>query len=106
MKKYLLAVLVGTLSAPAFAADKAFVDVDVHLSTLGYGLGAAFPMTDSIAGRIGFNQFNKSLNETSDSVNYTGDLKLSSFNALADWHPFNGMTHLTAGLMYNNNKFP
>lgn len=105
MKKYLLAVLVGTLSSPAFAADKASFDVDAHVSTLGYGLGVAFPMTDTIAGRLGFNKFNKSFNKTSNSVNYTGDLKLSSFEALADWHLFNGVTHLTAGLMHNGNKF-
>jgi hypothetical protein len=105
MKKYLFAVLVGTLSASAFAADnKASADVNVQISTLGYGLGIAFPMSDSIDGRLGFNQFNKSLNKTSGGVNYTGDLKLSSFDALADWHLFNGVTHLTAGLMYNNNK--
>jgi hypothetical protein len=106
MRKYLLAILVGTLSAPAFAADNnASADLDVHLSTLGYGLGIAFPMTDSIAGRVGFNQFNKNIDKTSGQVNYTGDLKLSSFDVLADWHPFNGVSHLTAGLMYNNNKF-
>ena len=105
MRKYLLAILVGTLSAPAFAeTNNASADLDVHLSTLGYGLGIAFPMTDSIDGRVGFNQFNKNINKTSDQVNYTGDLKLSSFEALADWHLFNGVTHLTAGLMYNNNK--
>jgi hypothetical protein len=105
MRKYLLAILVGTLSAPAFAADNnASVDLDVHLSTLGYGLGIAFPMTDSIAGRVGFNKFSKGIDKTSDSVNYTGDLKLSSFEALADWHPFNGVTHLTAGVMSNGNK--
>lgn len=104
MKKYLLAVLVGTLSSPAFASDKASFDVDAHLSTLGYGLGVAFPMTDTIAGRLGFNQLSRSFDKTSGSVNYAGDLKLSSFDALADWHPFNGVTHLTAGLMYNNNK--
>jgi hypothetical protein len=110
MRKYLLAILVGTLSAPAFAVDnKASADLDVHLSTLGYGLGIAFPMTDTIDGRIGFNQFSKTFNRTvnnsSGQVNYTGDLKLSSFDALADWHLFNGVTHLSAGLMYNNNKF-
>ena len=105
MKKYLLAVLAGVLPAPAFAADNAVVDVGVHLSTLGYGLSVAIPVTGSIAGRLGFNQFNKSYQTTSDSVKYDGDLKLSSFEALVDWHPFNGVTHLTAGLMQNGNKF-
>jgi hypothetical protein len=50
------------------------------------------------------NQFKKSINKTSGDLNYTGDLKLSSFGLLADWHLFNGVTHLTAGLMGNGNK--
>jgi hypothetical protein len=37
-------------------------------------------------------------------VNYNGKLKLSSADLLFDWHLFNGVTHLTAGLVYNNNK--
>lgn len=90
---------------PAFAAGDAFVDVDAHLSTLGTGLSASFPLTDTIGGRVGFNKFSKTFDKTSGQVNYTGDLKLSSFEALADWHIFNGITHLTVGVMNNGNKF-
>lgn len=102
-----LALSLSALSSPALAS--AVADVDVHLSTLGEGLGVAFPLGDSLAARVGFNQFSKSFTTTTTSanttINYNGNLKLSTVNLLADWHPFDGVTHFTAGLMYNNNKF-
>lgn len=96
------------LATPAHAGD-AVADVDVHVSTLGAGLGVAFPVGDSVAARVGFNEFSYGYNTTTTSatstINYTGNLKLSTVQLLADWHPFDGVTHLTAGVMINNNKF-
>ncbi len=103
----LLAFSLVGMSISARAATAA-ADVDVHVSTLGAGLGIAFPVSDSVAARLGFNQFSKSFSTTTTSANgtisYNGNLKLSSVDLLADWHPFDGVTHLTAGLVYNNNK--
>lgn len=99
-KRILLAAVMVAISAPAFAG----ADIDLHVGTLGYGLGVGFQTTDSVVTRVGFNQFSKTYTTTSGSVNYTGDVKLSNANLLADWHLFNGVTHLTAGLVYNNNK--
>ncbi len=100
-KRMLLAALVATMSAPAMAGT----DVEAHVSTLGVGLGVGFQATDSVVARIGFNQFNKNFSTTAGSLNYDGKLKLSSFDALLDWHLFGGATHLTAGIMSNGNKF-
>ncbi len=84
-------------------------DVDVHASTLGLGLGVAFPVNQCLAVRAGFNQYNYSLNTSTgganSSVSYAGTLKLSSYDAMLDWFPFHGYTHLTAGVVYNQNKF-
>jgi hypothetical protein len=99
-KRILLVAVMAAISAPAFAGT----DIEAHLSTLGYGLGVGFQTTDSVVTRVGFNQFSKTYNTTSGSVNYNGKLKLSSADLLADWHLFGGVTHLTAGLVYNNNK--
>ena len=100
-KRILVAAVVAAISSPAFAGT----DIEAHLSTLGYGLGMGFQAADSsIVARVGFNQFNKTYTTTSGAVSYDGKLKLSSADLLADWHLFNGATHLTAGLVYNNNK--
>lgn len=100
-KRMLLAALVATMSAPAMAGT----DVEAHVSTLGLGLGVGFQAADTVVVRVGFNQFNKNFSTTSGSLNYDGKLKLSSFDALLDWHLFSGATHLTAGIMSNGNKF-
>lgn len=113
MKKFLLSPAVmllplAVLAAPAHAGD-AVAGVDVHVSTLGGGLGLTVPMGESIDARVGFNQFSHSYNTTTTSatgtISYAGSLNLSTVQLLADWHPFDGVTHLTAGLMINNNKF-
>lgn len=102
MKKHILLVAVmAAVSAPAFAGT----DIEAHVSTLGLGLGLGFQATDSLVARVGFNQFNKNFSTSSGSLNYDGKLKLSSLDALLDWHLFGGATHLTAGIMSNNNKF-
>ncbi len=104
------AVLAAVLSALATSAqaDDAITDVDAHLSTLGWGLGFAVPVSDSIDARVGFNLFNRTYKVstaiTNGNINYTGNLKLESYDLLADWHPFHGITHLTAGFLYNNNQ--
>lgn len=104
----LLALPLTGLAAAAHAGN-AVADVDVHVSTLGGGLGIAFPVGNSFAARVGFNQFNLSFNTTTTSatstINYTGNLKLSTVALLADWHPFDGTFHLTGGMMLNNNKY-
>ncbi len=104
----MLALPLMSLAAAAQAGN-AVADVDVHVSTLGAGLGVAFPVGNSVDARIGFNQFNLSFNTTTTSatstINYSGNLKLSTVELLADWHPFDGTFHLTGGLMINNNKY-
>lgn len=99
-KQALLTAVMAAVSLPVFADT----GIDAHLSTLGYGVGVGFQATDSVVARIGVNQLNRTYTTTSGSVNYTGNLKLSSADLLMDWHLFGGVTHLTAGLVYNNNK--
>jgi hypothetical protein len=107
MKKLiLLAALCCAMPFSALAkSSNAMVDIDVHASTLGFGAGFAIPVTENLAGRISFNKYNYTYQTTSDSINYDATLKLESVAALADWHLFSGITHLTAGMVYNNNGF-
>ena len=97
------AIALSALALPAYAD----VTVNGKLSTLGLGLEVAFPMISSVDARIGFNQFKRSLTRTTTSngndTNYEGDLNLNTFEALADWHPFEGSFRVSGGLMYNKN---
>lgn len=104
------AVLALSLSGLAASAQAggATADVDLHVSTLGGGLAVAVPVGNTVDARLGFNTFHRNFTKTTTNANgsVTNDasLKLSTVELLADWHPFNGITHLTGGVMLNNNK--
>lgn len=105
MKKLALAAILSTFTLPAFAD----ATVNAKLSTLGFGVEAAIPLTQSLDARIGYNGYRYNFDETSTSngvpTNYSGDLKLSNAQVLADWHPWEGSFRLSAGVIFNNNKF-
>jgi len=105
MKKFALAAILSTFTLPAFAD----ATINAKLSTLGFGVEAAFPLAQSVDARIGYNGYRYNFDETSTSngapTNYNGDLKLSNAQALADWHPWEGSFRLSAGVVFNNNKF-
>jgi hypothetical protein len=106
MKKFiLLGALFTAFPFSAQAGSGASVDVDVHASTLGFGAGFAFPVTENVSARLNLNKFTYDFQTTSDQIDYDATLKLESVAALVDWHMFSGITHLTAGLIYNNNGF-
>jgi hypothetical protein len=107
MKKIILLgalCIAMSVSAQAKSSD-AIVDIDVHASTLGYGAGIAIPLSENFAARLSLSKANFTFNTTSDQIKYDATLKLESIAALADWHPFSGVTHLTAGVIFNNNGF-
>lgn len=79
------------------------VAVGVIVSPLGIGIGAATPITRSINLRTGFNIFSYSLTGTDDGANFSGTLKLHSFQASADWFPWHRRGfHVSPGLLFNN----
>ncbi len=105
MKQIVLAAALAVLSIPAYADTT----VNAKISTLGLGLEAAFPMTQSIDVRLGLHTYKYGFNQTTTSdgltTNFIGNLQLQSLQALADWHPWEGSFRVSGGLVYNNNKF-
>lgn len=102
-------ILIGSLIALPFTAlaksSDATVDIDVHASTLGLGTGFAIPVSENLSGRVSLSKYNYTYQTSSDNIKYDSTLKLENIAALADWHLFSGVTHLTAGMIYNNNGF-
>lgn len=106
MKKIILLFTLGfflPLSAQAQSTG-ATVDIDVHASTLGLGAGFSVPYTENISARLNLNKYSYTYQTTSDNVKYDASLKLENIGLLADWHLFSGVTHLTGGVIFNNNE--
>ena len=80
------------------------VAMSVKLGSLGLGAELNLGLTDSLGARIGLNSFTYNYNATASSVDYDFKLQLQTVSVLADWYPFQGSFHTSAGLMYNNNK--
>lgn len=110
MKKLILAGALCVAFPFGAHAGSPLVSVDVHASTLGVGIGVAMPITEEISGRLSLSKFNYASQITTDAskpeeTKHDYDVKLLNLAALADWHLFNGITHLTGGVIFNNNKF-
>lgn len=80
------------------------VGIGARVSTLGAGLEAVFGLHERVNLRLQGNAFNYDDTLEEDGVRYDGKLKLQTFGALVDLHPFAGGLRLTAGAFQNGNK--
>jgi hypothetical protein len=106
MKKIFTVLILSCigLTPLSFAQDYA---VSVKASTYGINLEAVRSFGASINTRLGFAFFSYSVTGGGgdEDFTYSGDLKLSSVSALADWFPFeSGTFRLTGGMFVNLNK--
>lgn len=104
MKKSLLAFAI--LSAFAVSAAQAKdIGVTAELGTTGIGAHIVVPVYDHLNARFGLNGLNYNYNTTANSVDYDFNLRMQTFDALADYYPSaGGSFRITGGLVYNNNK--
>ena len=96
-----LAAVWAILASPASVAD---TSLGLRVGTLGGGIELAHAFTDTLGFRVSANGLNFNSNQTYDSINYDGKLKLESGQLLLDWFPFSSNFRLSAGAMYNGNK--
>lgn len=94
--------LLAALLPGAAAAEG--VGLTGKVGMLGWGAELTAPISESWNGRIGLNRFSRSASQTESDVDYDVKLKLQTFSALADWHPFQGGFRMSLGLMYNKNQ--
>lgn len=76
----------------------------VTAGSLGIGPEITYRLSDSLAVRANATFFGFNQNVDTDGVEYDGNLKLRSFGAMLDFHPFRGGFRISAGARINSNK--
>jgi hypothetical protein len=96
----------GALASDAATADTTTVGISLNASILlglgvsvGTGLGSHFNVRGVYNGYSYSREF-----DDGESGAYDGTLRLQTFGALADYHPFTGAFRLTAGLLSDGNR--
>ena len=87
-------------------AAQAQVGITADLGSTGAGFHLVVPMETYLNGRVGVNGFQHNFDKTSNGVDYAIKGKLQTIDVLFDWYLREGSPfHLTAGLVYNGNRF-
>lgn len=101
LRIFILAFAVA-LAAPA--AHAARTGLDLHIGTLGIGLGIDTQLSPHTGIRFGFNRFQTSSDWEEDDLDYEAGIDFDSLHALLDWHPFGGRFRFTGGIMATEHR--
>jgi hypothetical protein len=99
MKKIAFAMVLALSSFSAMAGE-----VYGQIGTEGLGLGYAQPVNDVFSVRGEINNYSKSFTQSSDDMDYAGNIKLGGVSVLADYFPFASNLRVTSGVIVNNGK--
>jgi hypothetical protein len=91
-------------SAPAAAQSAGGFMLGITGGTLGIGPEATYRMSETVGLRANGTFFNFDRDVDSSDVTYNGKLKLQSFGAMVDVHPFGGSFRISGGARIGNNK--
>ena len=92
----LLAMVAGT-------ADAGDWSLSAGAGTLGLGATAGYEFNEHFGLRLGGYAFSVSDTGERSGVEYDGDLDLSNIGLVADWYPFGGSFHVSAGWFATDN---
>lgn len=104
-RKILLSVLAANWAIFTSPLSLADTSLGLRVGTLGGGVELAHAFTETLGFRVSANGLHYNTTETFESVTYDSRLKLESGQLLLDWFPFSNNFRVSAGAMYNGNKF-
>lgn len=104
MKKSLFAILAVSALGLTATITKADIGVNVKAGTLGAGVELSKGFSDKLSVGLAFNSYNLKTTDTTNQVDYDYEFKLQTVGLLANYHPFSGIFHMTAGVLVNNNE--
>ena len=98
-------ILAAAAAAFGVAAHASDYGVSASVGTTGLSLHLSVALTPALNIRVGPSFLNYSTSTSTSNVDYDLKLKLRTFDALADWFPGSSPFRLSAGLVYNDNRF-
>lgn len=104
MKVKVLASLLVAGVLAATSANAADVGASLDVGTSGLGVHLSTPIASKLNARVGLNYASYNYSGHTSDVDYDFKLKLATFDALLDYHPFDSAFRVSGGLVYNGNK--
>ena len=77
----------------------------IRAGTLGGGLELSYALSQRAAVRLNVDRYNRTQSSDQDNIQYDMKLKLQTASLLGDWFPFANNFRISAGAMFNGNKF-
>ena len=79
--------------------------IGIRAGTTGVGADVAWGVVPTVSARVGYSALKWGYDVNTTNANYQGDLKLSNFSGLLDFHPLGPAFRLTGGVILNSNKY-
>src|SRR6266852_3372984 len=102
-KSFVTAAVLPLLAFPGVAP--ADTSLGIRAGTLGGGVELAYALSQRVAVRLNADGYNRTQSKTHDNIDYDMKLKLQTGSLLGDWFPFANNFRISAGAMFNGNKF-
>jgi hypothetical protein len=90
--------------APTTESKASRFAIGAEAGTAGYGPVLVVTASKHFTLNVGYTWLNYDYDYTDTNGDYKAKLKLSNFQAMANWHPFAGTFHLSAGAFATENK--
>jgi hypothetical protein len=102
-KIFVAATVLPLLAFPGLAA--ADTSLGLRGGTLGGGVELSYALSQRAAVRLNADGYTRKQTSTQADIDYDMKLKLQTVSLLGDWFPFANNFRISAGAMFNGNKF-
>ncbi len=92
------------IPAPTTASEASRIALVAEGGTTGLGASLIFTASPQVTLTLGYTWLDYSYDVESDDADYDGNLDLSNLKLLANWHPWGGTFHFSAGLFATDNE--
>ena len=102
MRRFFLSVVAAAITCSPLAASA--TEVGVRASSLGLGIEVSQSIAPLIDARVMTGAYSFNANGTAQGLNYTSNVKLNNFAAVADLHVPLSSIRFTGGALFNSNR--